>query len=228
VQPYLGKCLSFDLDFQSSVTFEQGSFGDEHTLKESVQARASAKLSLPADGKYETVHPQLVVQNGGLINGAPQTLKSSDYSVDYLHCTTVQATFPEDGQLTVSYLRFAPAGSAPDEALRVGDFAVSLVVLPNLSNYDFTRRNYDPGQDPECSNPSPEQRTESWGSIAADALLGQAYDEKLGTSFRDWTVTPGTASLATKEIKLNEGSSRDSGLTTVTAKLELIHTPAAE
>jgi hypothetical protein len=224
VQDYLGKCLSFDLDFTSSVTFTEGTGGDDHTTKESVHARTPAKFSLPADGKYAANLPPTIVLNGALINGDLKPLQSSNYMVTYQRCSTVNSTTPADGQLMVGYLLFSSQSGGPAQRALVQDFTVSTVLQQNLSKYNVTRRALT---STTCNLLDTVDRVESWSSTAAKPLFDRYPHPDLGVGINQWTVMNGSDILATKDISFTDGDPT-SGLAIVTANLILFHTPAAQ
>lgn len=227
VQEYLGKCLAFDLDLTSNVTFAKGTGGEQHTTKEDVHARASAKFTLPADGKYAPNLPQPIVLNGALIQGDVAALTASNYQVTYDHCSTVNSTTPKNGQLAIAYLRFTPQSGGPAQRALVQDFSVSPLLVPNLSEFNVTLQTYDATGTPSCSSPTTTTITESWSTTAGQPLLDRYPHPQLGHAVDGWTVNAGNATLATKDISFSDDNGA-AGLAVVHAHLELIHTPAAQ
>ncbi|MEW6432098.1 MAG: hypothetical protein AB1730_11380 [Myxococcota bacterium] len=228
VQEYLGKCLAFDLDLTSSVTFVKGQGGEEHTTKETVHARSPSKFTLPADGKYAPNLPLPVVAAGALISGGPAPLTSSDYMVTYERCSTVNSATPKAGQLRVGFLLFSRQAGGPAQRALVQDFTVSPVLTPNLSEYDVTLRTYDATGNPTCHTPMPATLVESWSTTAAQRLFDRFPFPELGVGITGWTVANGNATLATKDVSFTDGDAMGAGMAVVNAHLEVIHTPAAQ
>lgn len=227
VQEYLGKCLAFDLDLTSDVTYVKGTGGAEHTTKEAVHGRAPAKFSLPADGKYAPNLPAIIVLNGALIQGGAAPLTASNYMVTYERCSTVNSTTPKNGQLVVGYLLFTPQSGGPAQRALVQDFLVSPLLNPNLSEYNVTLQTYDAASTPSCSSPTTTTITESWSTTAGQPLLDRYPNSQLGTGIDGWTVSSGNATLATKDVTFTDGDAT-TGMAVVHAHLELLHTPAAQ
>lgn len=227
VQEYLGKCLAFDLDLTSDVTYVKGTGGAEHTTKESVHGRAPAKFTLAATGQYASNLPALIVLNGALIQGEAAPLSSSNYMVTYARCSTVNSTTPKDGQLVVAYLLFTPQSGGPAQRALVQDFLVSPLLTPNLSEFNVTLQTYSSTSTPSCSSPTTTSITESWSTTGGQALLNRYPNPQLGTGIDGWTVNSGNATLATKDVSFTDGDAT-TGMAVVHAHLELLHTPAAQ
>jgi hypothetical protein len=216
------KCLKFELQFDSNVTYRSESPGT--SMNETVSARVpisyqASLVSVPAEGA-----PPAAADLGALIIGTGQPpLLSTGYSVNTDEaCRTIDEENSEDGQLLVSLMGFTPVESTEDEpgiSPELSDVGVSLALVQNLSTYVFTQqRETDSG----CREVSATgEEVLSWSSTVGAALLGEGAENAGGENgawFPDWEIVGGDI-IATKDMTIADETSDGR------VQMVLFHTP---
>jgi hypothetical protein len=219
------KCLKFELQFDSSVTYDDGA---GTTMSETVTARVPISYQASLVGVPEDGAPPATTGLGALILGEGQPeLVSTAYSVSTDEaCRTIDEENPEDGQLLVSFMGFTPAESTEEEpgiSAELEDVGISIAISPNLSTYIFTsRRETDSG----CGEVSATgEELVSWSSTLGGTLLSEATengDGENGAWLPDWEIVGGDI-IATKDMVID--TSDDESTARRPVRMVLFHTP---
>jgi hypothetical protein len=219
-EDYARKCLQFELQFDSNVTYAPAEDSVDE-MSERVTARVPIGLTASL-----TVLPQESVPNGAsaigaLILGPGQPLESKGYRVTTQKpCYTIDATHSENGELLVSYMGFTPGMNSPKTpggSAQLVDIGLSIALRPNLSGFDFSQlEKTDSGCGGVSSTGS---EVLSWSSTLGSYLLSVSANANDGAWLDDWKLV-NTDIIATKDLTLNDGQDSQGSV-----HLILFHTP---
>lgn len=221
-EEYAKKCLSFELQFDSNVTYSDGS--PEISMNETVTARVTASLQatlslIPA----ETLPPGAATL-GALILGPAEPLESTTYAVyTSERCRTIDSEQAEDGQLQVGFLSFTPVPSTPESPGVTGeieDVGISLAISPNLSAYAYTNRREEDNGCGELVSSGGDVL--SWSSTLGAHFLNTSVNGENGVWITGWEPVNGDI-IASKDLSLSYGDDDVTGRGPV--RMVLFHAP---
>lgn len=218
LEQYLNKCLKFDLEMSSALSFSEGSGVDNHTVNESMHlTHATAGYVINTDENPSGL--PAIDLTGALITGTFVDFPVSGYDVYYANnCVSVTSKTPGPGQLAMTTVSFSRQDGDLATRAHVKDFSLVLALIPNTSSHEVSRRSRD--STGTCSGTAmTETMLENW------SMLGFApWFSSLGPSSADayltgWTIQSGDI-LATKDVNWSnpEGSH-------LTANFVLRHVP---
>ena len=222
-ESYVGKCLKFELQFDSDVTYSRDRHGSEIdllTMRERVESRVKIgyemTLTEPIPGSLRPV-----IGYSSLLLGRPVPLIARDYQVGWtLDCARVDSSTAIGGTLAVGLMSFA-SPDPYDTRPVVSDFGISLVVSPNRSTYAYTQAMRDPSG---CINPVGGSDVLSWSTEGFPVIADQFISDA-GVYVTGWTVQQNSATPATKEMPLTHADTGTGEYAKVTLRMVLFHTP---
>lgn len=219
-EDYARKCLQFELQFDSDVTYTPADDA-VHEMTERVSARVPIGLTASLTVLPEDLIPKGASAIGALILGPGQPLESKGYRVTTQRpCYSIDATKGGNGELIASYLGFTPGMNSPKTpggSAELVDLGLSIAIGPNLSSYDFTRRDKT---DSGCGSVSSTgSDVLSWSSTLGAYLLSLSASADNGAWLDDWKLV-NTDIVATKDLALDDGQDSHGSV-----HLVLFHTP---
>ncbi len=211
----VGKCLNFELQLNSRLTYTNGVFVTAHTVVEAVESRVKLAFNLGValfGPGYFASSP-----------AGPDLLISRSYDVNYPHACAVVSGVQRVGAGMMGMLGLKPGEGSVVERATVKDFVFTPAVVANGAGSGYTLTRYFVGSS-SCETPATTTREyENWVNNGVGTWADAFIDPLLGLAIRNWTIV-GSDIMATRSFTTQ--SSVDGDHAVVTTDLILFHMPA--
>ena len=211
----MGKCLNFELQFNSRLTYSEGVGVTAHTTIESVQSRVKLPFNIGValfSGAYVATS-QL----------GPNPLVSVSYDVNYPNTCANVAGVQRIGAGMLGSLGYVPEEGGVAQRAIVKDFVLTPAVVPNGAGSGYTLTTFFVGTS-GCEQPQrTTQENDNWVNNGFGTIADAFVDPVLGLAIRNWTIVGGDI-IATKDFTTQVSSGTDNAV--VVTNLVLFHKPA--